>query len=112
MCAAVFDGVAVIVDLTAGGWTYGRTIADSMSVPYIHGQVSIYQHMQAADALLQNRKATDAALIFAEEYGQWPSCQGHCGRFLSCPFKKMIMAVFMYHCQLIILLLFCYVVLD
>ncbi|XP_071539870.1 ionotropic receptor 25a [Panulirus ornatus] len=65
--AALNKGVALVVDVTAGGWTYARETAATQDTPYLRVQVSNYQWMAATDQLLQSRNATDAALIFALE---------------------------------------------
>ncbi|KAF2355555.1 Ionotropic glutamate receptor L-glutamate and glycine-binding domain, partial [Trinorchestia longiramus] len=67
LCSALFNGVTAVLDLTAGGWEYGRTTATRLAVPYVHGQISIAQHVAAVDSLLETRNATDAALIFSGE---------------------------------------------
>ncbi|KAK4296128.1 hypothetical protein Pmani_031354 [Petrolisthes manimaculis] len=66
-CSVLFGGVAVVVDVTAGGWNYARLTSDAHGVPYLRLQISIYQWMAATDQLLQSRNATDAALIFGSE---------------------------------------------
>ncbi|XP_066943797.1 ionotropic receptor 25a-like isoform X1 [Macrobrachium rosenbergii] len=66
-CSALYNGAAVVLDLAAGGWMYGRDHAAAHGVPYVRVQISNYQWMSAVDAFLQSRNATDAALIFGSE---------------------------------------------
>ena len=70
VCQAVAQGAALILDITAGGWQFGRNTAERLGLPYVHGQASIYPHVAAVDTLLQNRNATDAALVFSGEDGK------------------------------------------
>ncbi|XP_042236338.1 ionotropic receptor 25a-like isoform X1 [Homarus americanus] len=67
LCSALYNGVAVVMDMTAGGWTHARDTAAAHGVPYLRLQVSNYQWMAATDDLLRSRNATDAALIFGSE---------------------------------------------
>lgn len=67
VCSVLFGGVAAVVDVTAGGWSYARQTSEAHGVPYLRLQTSNYQWMAATDQLLQSRNATDAALIFASE---------------------------------------------
>ncbi|XP_076046032.1 ionotropic receptor 8a isoform X2 [Oratosquilla oratoria] len=67
LCSALFGSVAALLDLTAGGWPYGRDRATEIGVPYLRAQISNHAWMEAVDDLLQSRNATDAALIFSNE---------------------------------------------
>nr|XP_045609615.1 ionotropic receptor 25a-like [Procambarus clarkii] len=67
LCSALYSGAAVVVDVTAGGWTHAQDTAAAYGIPYVRVQVSNYQWMAATDQLLESRNATDAALIFGSE---------------------------------------------
>lgn len=69
VCSALFSGAALVLDVTAGGWTFARDTAAAHGVPYVSVQVSNHQWMAATDQLLMSRNATDAALIFGSEAG-------------------------------------------
>ncbi|XP_050716691.1 ionotropic receptor 25a-like isoform X2 [Eriocheir sinensis] len=66
-CSALFPGAALVLDVTAGGWTFARDTAAAHGVPYVRVQASNHQWMAATDHLLMSRNATDAALIFGSE---------------------------------------------
>ncbi|XP_045135403.1 ionotropic receptor 25a-like isoform X2 [Portunus trituberculatus] len=66
-CSALFSGAALVLDVTAGGWTFAQDTAAAHGIPYVRVQVSNYQWLAATDHLLQSRNATDAALIFGSE---------------------------------------------
>ena len=70
VCSALSAGASAMLDATAGGWQFGRTRAAAVGLPYVHLQASVVQHMSALDGLLVNRNATDAALVFAVEWGE------------------------------------------
>ncbi|XP_069941255.1 ionotropic receptor 25a isoform X1 [Cherax quadricarinatus] len=67
LCSALYNGVAVVVDVTAGGWTQARETAATYGIPYVRVQLSNYQWMTATEHFLLSRNATDAALIFTSE---------------------------------------------
>lgn len=69
VCSALFSGAALVLDVTAGGWTFAQETAAAHGIPYVRVQVSNYQWIAATDHLLQSRNATDAALIFGSEAG-------------------------------------------
>ena len=71
VCSSLFSGAALVLDVTAGGWTFAQETAAAHGIPYVRVQVSNYQWLAATDNLLQSRNATDAALIFGSEAGGW-----------------------------------------
>ena len=85
VCQELSKGANVVLDITAGGWFYGRQMAEKFGLPYVHLQVSIYQWMFAADQLLQSGNATDAALVFSTD-----SCEFEFNLFIFSMYDKQI----------------------
>lgn len=69
MCAALFEGVTAILDMTWTGWDQLRKIAVDNAIIYRRADAAIIPYVQAVDDLLIMKKATDVALIFENERG-------------------------------------------
>ncbi|XP_076224221.1 ionotropic receptor 8a isoform X2 [Nomia melanderi] len=67
VCAALFKGVSIILDMTWTGWEKVRTVADENGIIYKRGDCKINSYVQAIDDLLMLKNATDVGLIFEDE---------------------------------------------
>ncbi|XP_015174609.1 PREDICTED: glutamate receptor ionotropic, kainate 3 [Polistes dominula] len=67
VCAALYKGVSLILDMTWSGWDLLRVIAESKGIVYKRGDCSINPYVQAIDDLLLRKNATDVGLIFEDE---------------------------------------------
>ncbi|CAK9815491.1 Ionotropic receptor 25a [Anthophora quadrimaculata] len=67
VCAALFKGISIILDMTWTGWDRLRNMADENGIIYKRGDCSINPYVQAIDDLLMLKNATDVGLIFEDE---------------------------------------------
>ncbi|XP_043249876.1 ionotropic receptor 25a [Colletes gigas] len=67
VCAALFKGISIILDLTWTGWEKLRNVADENGIIYKRGDCQINSYVQAIDDLLMLKNATDVGLIFEDE---------------------------------------------
>ncbi|XP_049883076.1 glutamate receptor ionotropic, kainate 2 [Pectinophora gossypiella] len=67
LCAAVSEGVSVIVDLSWSPWELLETLVASTGLPIVHTALGSQQLIRALDDYLETRNATDAALIMETE---------------------------------------------
>ncbi|XP_063217386.1 ionotropic receptor 25a-like [Bacillus rossius redtenbacheri] len=67
VCRELAGGVSAVLDLTWTGWGKVRTAAASAALPYFRADVTPGVFVDAVDAYLGGRQATDAALIFQNE---------------------------------------------
>ncbi|XP_012347986.1 ionotropic receptor 25a isoform X2 [Apis florea] len=67
VCAALFKGISIILDMTWTGWDNLRIVADENGIIYKRGESNINPYIQAIDDLLMLKNATDVALIFEDE---------------------------------------------
>nr|UEN71272.1 ionotropic receptor 3 [Gregopimpla kuwanae] len=67
VCAALYDGVTLILDMTWTGWDKLRKLATDNSIIYKRTDSTIIPYVQAVDDLLAKKNATDVALIFENE---------------------------------------------
>jgi len=69
VCAVLYKGISIILDMTWTGWDKLRNIADERGIIYKRGDCSISPYVQAIDDLLIMKNATDVGLIFEDERG-------------------------------------------
>lgn len=69
VCAVLYKGISIILDMTWTGWDKLRTIADERGIIYKRSDCSINPYVQAIDDLLMMKNATDVGLIFEDERG-------------------------------------------
>ncbi|KZC07022.1 Glutamate receptor, ionotropic kainate 2, partial [Dufourea novaeangliae] len=67
VCAALFKGISIILDMTWTGWDKLRTVADENGIIYKRGDSKVNSYVQAIDDLLMMKNATDVGLIFEDE---------------------------------------------
>ncbi|OAD59386.1 Glutamate receptor, ionotropic kainate 2, partial [Eufriesea mexicana] len=67
VCAALFKGISIILDMTWTGWDRLRNMADENGIIYKRGDSNINPYVQAIDDLLMLKNATDVGLIFEDE---------------------------------------------
>ncbi|XP_046146027.1 ionotropic receptor 25a isoform X1 [Osmia bicornis bicornis] len=67
VCAALFKGISIVLDMTWTGWEKLRNMADKNGIIYKRGDSSINPYVQAIDDLLMLKNATDVGLIFEDE---------------------------------------------
>nr|XP_003700444.1 PREDICTED: glutamate receptor ionotropic, kainate 2 [Megachile rotundata] len=67
VCAALFKGISIVLDMTWTGWEKLRSLADQNGIIYKRGDCSINPYVQAIDDLLMLKNATDVGLIFEDE---------------------------------------------
>ncbi|KAK2580489.1 hypothetical protein KPH14_006227 [Odynerus spinipes] len=67
VCAVLYKGVSLILDMTWTGWDKLRNLADEKGIIYKRGDCSINSYVQAIDDLLIMKNATDVGLIFEDE---------------------------------------------
>ncbi|XP_076163941.1 uncharacterized protein LOC143144944 [Ptiloglossa arizonensis] len=67
VCAALFKGISIVLDLTWTGWEKLRNVADENGIIYKRGDCQINSYVQAIDDLLMLKNATDVGLIFEDE---------------------------------------------
>ncbi|XP_017892674.1 ionotropic receptor 25a [Ceratina calcarata] len=67
VCAALYKGVSIILDMTWTGWERLQILADENGIIYKRGDCSINAYVQAIDDLLMLKNATDVGLIFEDE---------------------------------------------
>ncbi|XP_020285886.1 ionotropic receptor 25a isoform X1 [Pseudomyrmex gracilis] len=67
VCAVLYKGISIILDMTWTGWDKLRTIADERGIIYKRSDCSINPYVQAIDDLLMMKNATDVGLIFEDE---------------------------------------------
>lgn len=71
VCAILYKGISIILDMTWTGWDKLRSIADDRGIIYKRGDCSINPYVQTIDDLLIMKNATDVGLIFEDERGTW-----------------------------------------
>ncbi|THK33259.1 ionotropic receptor 25a [Diachasma alloeum] len=64
VCAVLFDGITLVLDITYTGWDRLQALAHNNSILYLRTGGSIIPYVQAIDDLLLKKNATDVALIF------------------------------------------------
>lgn len=69
VCAVLYKGISIILDMTWTGWDKLRGVADDRGIIYKRGDCSINPYVQAIDDLLIMKNATDVGLIFEDERG-------------------------------------------
>ncbi|KYN04416.1 Glutamate receptor, ionotropic kainate 2 [Cyphomyrmex costatus] len=67
VCAVLYQGISIVLDMTWTGWDKLRNIADERGIIYKRGDCSISPYIQAIDDLLIMKNATDVGLIFEDE---------------------------------------------
>ncbi|CAD1477130.1 unnamed protein product [Heterotrigona itama] len=67
VCAALFKGISIILDMTWTGWDRLRNLADQNGIIYKRGDSNTNSYIQAMDDLLMLKNATDVGLIFEDE---------------------------------------------
>ncbi|KAK9303879.1 hypothetical protein QLX08_004603 [Tetragonisca angustula] len=67
VCAALFKGISIILDMTWTGWDRLRNLADQKGIIYKRGDSNTNSYIQAIDDLLMLKNATDVGLIFEDE---------------------------------------------
>ncbi|KAM0731734.1 Ionotropic receptor 25a [Formica fusca] len=67
VCAVLYKGISIILDMTWTGWDKLRIVADERGIIYKRGDCSINPYVQAIDDLLIMKNATDVGLIFEDE---------------------------------------------
>ncbi|EZA57395.1 ObirIr8a [Ooceraea biroi] len=67
VCAVLYKGISIILDMTWTGWDKLRNIADETGIIYKRGDCSVNPYVQAIDDLLVMKNATDVGLIFEDE---------------------------------------------
>ncbi|XP_043516551.1 ionotropic receptor 25a isoform X3 [Frieseomelitta varia] len=67
VCAALFKGISIILDMTWTGWDRLRNLADQNGIIYKRGDSNTNSYIQAIDDLLMLKNATDVGLIFEDE---------------------------------------------
>ncbi|EFN81309.1 Glutamate receptor, ionotropic kainate 5 [Harpegnathos saltator] len=67
VCAVLYKGISIILDMTWTGWDKLRNIADDRGIIYKRGDCSINPYVQTIDDLLIMKNATDVGLIFEDE---------------------------------------------
>ncbi|XP_025995684.2 LOW QUALITY PROTEIN: glutamate receptor 4 [Solenopsis invicta] len=67
VCAVLYKGISIILDMTWTGWDKLRNVADERGIIYKRGDCSISPYVQAIDDLLIMKNATDVGLIFEDE---------------------------------------------
>ncbi|XP_032670681.1 ionotropic receptor 25a [Odontomachus brunneus] len=67
VCAILYKGISIILDMTWTGWDKLRNIADDRGIIYKRGDCSINPYVQTIDDLLLMKNATDVGLIFEDE---------------------------------------------
>ncbi|KAF7407327.1 hypothetical protein HZH66_001864 [Vespula vulgaris] len=67
VCAVLYKGVSLILDMTWSGWDLLRIVAEDKGIVYKRGDCSINPYVQAVDDLLLMKNATDVGLIFEDE---------------------------------------------
>ncbi|XP_014484092.1 PREDICTED: glutamate receptor ionotropic, kainate 2 isoform X2 [Dinoponera quadriceps] len=67
VCAILYKGISIILDMTWTGWDKLRSIADDRGIIYKRGDCSINPYVQTIDDLLIMKNATDVGLIFEDE---------------------------------------------
>ncbi|KAL6267005.1 hypothetical protein P5V15_000085 [Pogonomyrmex californicus] len=67
VCAILYKGISIILDMTWTGWDKLRNVADERGIIYKRGDCSISPYVQAIDDLLIMKNATDVGLIFEDE---------------------------------------------
>lgn len=69
VCAVLYTGISIILDMTWTGWDKLRNVADEKGIIYKRGDCSVCPYIQAIDDLLIMKNATDVGLIFEDERG-------------------------------------------
>ena len=69
-CAALFEGMTLILDMTWTGWDKLKKIAVDNGIIYKRADSTIIPYIQAIDDLLLMKNSTDVALIFENERGK------------------------------------------
>ncbi|XP_011500900.1 PREDICTED: glutamate receptor ionotropic, kainate 1 [Ceratosolen solmsi marchali] len=67
VCAQLYKGISIILDMTWTGWDKLRELAHDFGIIYKRGDMIISPYVQAIDDIMMFKNTTDIALIFQNE---------------------------------------------
>nr|QGW50292.1 ionotropic receptor 8a [Chouioia cunea] len=67
VCAHLYNGITMILDMTWTGWDKLRDLARDFNIIYKRADTTISSYVQAVDQTMMYKNSTDAALIFENE---------------------------------------------
>lgn len=67
ICDGLSNGISLLLDFTWSGNEDAQDLADNMSLPYLHVDVSIGPFLVLLDSYLDSRNSTDILIIFDKE---------------------------------------------